>query len=87
MKKIRIGNKIIGEDQRCFTIAEAGANHDGDLAKALKLIDAAIEGKADSIKFQTYKASKLVTKNAPKYLDDVFWLENHIIEKIDRKMK
>ena len=70
MKKIRIGNKIIGEDQRCFTIAEAGANHDGDLAKALKLIDAAIEGKADSIKFQTYKASKLVTKNAPKYWDD-----------------
>ena len=43
MKKIRIGNKIIGEDQRCFTIAEAGANHDGDLAKALKLIDAAID--------------------------------------------
>jgi len=70
MKKIRIGNKIIGDGQRCFTIAEAGANHDGNLAKALKLIDAAIEGKADSVKFQTYKASKLVTKNAPKYWDD-----------------
>ena len=70
MVNIKIGNKIIGDNSPCFTIAEAGANHDGDLKKAFKLIDAAIEAKSDSIKFQTYTANKLVTKTAPKYWDD-----------------
>mgnify|MGYP004004448195 FL=1 len=70
MTKIKINDKNIGNQYPCFTIAEAGANHDGEISKALKLIDAAIEGNADSVKFQTYKASKLVTKNAPKYWDD-----------------
>jgi sialic acid synthase SpsE len=67
---IKIKDKKIGKDFPCYTIAEAGANHDGNLSKALKLIDAAVEGNADSVKFQTYKASKLVTKTAPKYWDD-----------------
>jgi N,N'-diacetyllegionaminate synthase len=70
MVHVKIGNKTIGDNFPCFTIAEAGANHDGDLQKAFKLIDAAIEAKSDSIKFQTYTASKLVTKTAPKYWND-----------------
>lgn len=70
MKEIKIAGKKIGDDNPCYTIAEAGANHDGQLEKAFKLIDAAISAKADSIKFQTYSAAKLVTKNAPKYWDD-----------------
>jgi sialic acid synthase SpsE len=70
MTKIKINDKNIGNQYPCFTIAEAGANHDGEIGKALKLIDAAIEGNADSVKFQTYKASKLTTKTAPKYWDD-----------------
>ena len=68
--EIKIDNKKIGEKNPCYTIAEAGANHDSSLEKAFKLIDAAKEAKADSIKFQTYKASKLATKTAPKYWDD-----------------
>ena len=70
MNTIRIADTKIGDDYPCYTIAEAGANHDGSVEKAFKLIDAAVEGKASSVKFQTYKASKLVTKNAPKYWDD-----------------
>jgi N,N'-diacetyllegionaminate synthase len=70
MREIKIGNKKIGQKNPCYTIAEAGANHEGDLKKAFKLIDAAVFAKADSIKFQTYTASKLVTKTAPKYWDD-----------------
>ena len=70
MAKIKIGNFILGDNNPCFTIAEAGANHDSDIQKAFRLIDAAKEANADSIKFQTYKASKLTTKNAPKYWDD-----------------
>jgi len=68
--EIKINNKKIGEKNPCYSIAEAGANHDSSLEKAFKLIDAAKEAKADSIKFQTYKADKLATKTAPKYWDD-----------------
>ena len=70
MKTIKIENKVIGGKNPCYTIAEGGANHDGELGKAFKLIDAAKAANADSIKFQTYKAEELVTKNAPKYWED-----------------
>jgi len=68
--EIKIKNKKIGEKNPCYTIAEAGANHNSSLEKAFKLIHAAKEAKADSIKFQTYKADKLSTKTAPKYWVD-----------------
>lgn len=47
-------------------IAEAGVNHNGDLDKALKLIDAASEAGADYVKFQTFKTENLVQKDAKK---------------------
>ena len=47
-------------------IAEAGVNHNGDFDKALKLIDVASEAGADFVKFQTFKANKLVTRHAKK---------------------
>jgi len=49
-----------------FIIAEAGVNHNGDLELAKKLIDAASDAKADAVKFQTFKAKKLVSKDAKK---------------------
>lgn len=70
MKSIKIDEKFVGPDNFCYTIAEAGANHEGDVEKAKKLIDSAIRANADSIKFQTYTANQLVTKSAPKYWDD-----------------
>ena len=45
-------------------IAEAGVNHNGSLDLAQKLVDKAVEAGVDYIKFQTFKASKLVTKAA-----------------------
>jgi len=45
-------------------IAEAGVNHNGNEKLAFKLVDAAFEAGADIVKFQTFKASKLVTVNA-----------------------
>lgn len=47
-----------------FIIAEAGVNHNGDIQKALALIDAAVEAGADAVKFQTFKADALVSKTA-----------------------
>jgi N,N'-diacetyllegionaminate synthase len=49
-----------------LVIAEAGVNHDGDLAKALALVDAAAATGADVVKFQTFKASALATAAAPR---------------------
>lgn len=62
--------KIITKDNinvnRVFIIAEAGVNHNGSIELAKKLIDAAVEAKADAVKFQTFKATNLVSKNAQK---------------------
>lgn len=45
-------------------IAEAGVNHNGSIELAKQLIDKAVDAGVDYIKFQTFKASKLVTKAA-----------------------
>ncbi|MDY0321764.1 MAG: N-acetylneuraminate synthase [Arcobacteraceae bacterium] len=51
---------------KVFIIAEAGVNHNGSLELAKKLVDVAVEAKADAVKFQTFKASLGVSKFAPK---------------------
>jgi N,N'-diacetyllegionaminate synthase len=51
---------------KVIIIAEAGVNHNGDLELAKKLIDAAAEAGADYVKFQTFKAEKLVSQVASK---------------------
>ncbi len=63
---MKIGNKEIGKDQPCFIIAEAGVNHNGDVNLALKLIKEAAKTGADCVKFQTFKADRVVTKSSPK---------------------
>ncbi|EMN01219.1 N-acetylneuraminate synthase [Leptospira noguchii str. 1993005606] len=51
---------------KTLIIAEAGVNHNGDLELARKLIDVAANAGADIVKFQTFKAERLVTKSAKK---------------------
>ena len=51
---------------KVFIIAEAGVNHNGSIDLAKKLIDVASESGADAVKFQTFKATNLVSKNAQK---------------------
>jgi len=49
-----------------FIIAEAGVNHNGSLELAKQLVDIAVDSRADAVKFQTFKADKLVSKYAQK---------------------
>lgn len=49
---------------RCYVVAEAGSNHNGQLALAMQLIDAAAEARADAVKFQLFQAKKLYPKGA-----------------------
>lgn len=54
------------EAKKVFIIAEAGVNHNGDLQTAKKLVDAAAAAGADAVKFQTFRADRLVCRNARK---------------------
>lgn len=54
------------KSNKVFIIAEAGVNHNGSIELAKKLIDVAVDAGVDAVKFQTFKAEKLVSKNAEK---------------------
>ena len=69
MKKNEIilsNKKKISDKSKCFIIAEAGVNHNGSINLAKKLIDIAVEAKADAVKFQTFLADEIILKKAPK---------------------
>ena len=51
---------------KVFIIAEAGVNHNGSLEIAKKLIDVSVQACADAVKFQMFKADRLVTATASK---------------------
>ena len=50
-------------------IAEAGVNHEGSMDIARRLVAEAAEGGADAIKFQTYRAGTLASRDSPAYWD------------------
>lgn len=52
-----------------FIIAEIGVNHEGSMQKAKLMIDHAKSGGANAVKFQSYKAETLASKNSPAYWD------------------
>ena len=60
----------IKKDVKPYFIAEAGVNHEGSMKDAKKLMNSAKSGGSfDAIKFQTYKANKIASKNSPYYWD------------------
>ncbi|MBT2756714.1 N-acetylneuraminate synthase family protein [Mesobacillus foraminis] len=89
------GKKISRDGNDVYLIVEAGVNHGGDINVAKDMIRKAAEAGADAIKFQTYKAEKLASKNSPAYWDrtkeksesqyelfkkyDAFWVEEYKI--------
>ena len=61
-----IGSRCLGMSEPCFIIAEAGVNHNGEVDLAEQLIEVAADAGADAVKFQTFKADKVVTAYAEK---------------------
>ena len=53
-------------NKNLLVVAEIGVNHNGDLNQAIRLIEAAKNSGADAVKFQTFRAETLVSRNAPK---------------------
>ncbi len=66
-ESITIGPRLVGPGQRCYVIAEAGANHNRDLDVARRLIDAAADAGADAVKFQTYSGTALYSTKTPRF--------------------
>jgi N-acetylneuraminate synthase/N,N'-diacetyllegionaminate synthase len=66
VKKIRINGRLLGVGEPTFIVAEIGVNHNGNMRMARKLIDAAKDAGADSVKFQAFKTERIATKYAEK---------------------
>ena len=61
MNHDKVTNREIGEGKPCFIIAEGGVNHNGNIDIAKKLVNVAVDAKADAVKFQTFKSENIVT--------------------------
>ena len=66
MRKVKIEDRLVGDREAVFIVAEAGVNHNGDVDLGKKLIDVAKYAEADAVKFQAFKAENVVTKYAEK---------------------
>jgi len=77
MLEIQIGDRHIGEDHPPFIIAEVGINHEGDVGKAMQMVDAAAAAGADCVKFQYHITEEemiptdILPGNSPDKLYDI----------------
>jgi sialic acid synthase SpsE len=72
LAEIRLGDRLIGDGHPPLVIAEVGINHEGELAKALQLVDAAVAAGAELVKFQCHitEAEMIPTDMKPGEISD-----------------
>ena len=63
----QINNRLIEHDQPTYIIAEMSANHDHDFDKAVKIIEAAHQARADAVKLQTYTPDTITIQSDKDY--------------------
>lgn len=75
LKKIKIGNKFVGDEEPCFIIAELSANHLQKFELAVETIKAAKEAGADAIKLQTYTPDTITIDSDNEYfqIEGTIW--------------
>jgi len=74
--KLKIGNdRFVGEGEKPYIIAELGSNHNGDMALARRLIDAAKAAGADCVKFQSWSKDTIFSKKT--YEDNFFLADDY----------
>jgi sialic acid synthase SpsE len=62
MTHLEIAGRRVGPSEPPYFVADIGANHDGDLERALYLIDLAADAGADAVKFQNFTAATIVSR-------------------------
>lgn len=59
---VAVGERLVGDGEPPYVIAEIGANHNGDMALCRTLVDAAQQAGADAVKFQSWSKDSLISK-------------------------
>ena len=84
MNVARLVDREVGDGRPPFLVAELSANHDGDLDRALAIVDAAAEAGVDAIKIQTYRADEItIESDSPVFQVDAshgLWGGQHLID-------
>ena len=85
MKSVDIAGRPVGADASPFVIAELSGNHNGDLNRALRLVDAAADAGADAVKLQTYTADTItLDHDGPEFrIEDGPWAGRTLHELYD----
>jgi len=73
MRTIQIGDRLVGDNQPVYMIAEIGVNHNGDIQIAKKLVDAAFAAGWDCVKFQKRTPDVCVPDHQKGVLRDTPW--------------
>lgn len=72
-RKIKLGNKMVGDGHPAYVIAEIGINHNGDLEIAKRMIDAAVHAGADAVKFQKRTPEVCTPPDQQKQMRETPW--------------
>lgn len=67
MRVVRVGTRLMGENQPCVIAAEIGINHNGDMELAHRCIDAAADAGADAVKFQNFHTEDFISDQSLAY--------------------
>lgn len=76
-KSIKVENRLIGDSEAPFVVAEVGINHNGDINLAKRCIVAAAEAGADAVKFQNYRTENFVSDRSLRFK---YWSQGRWVE-------